>query len=118
MMWAMMWATGTMAATILATTPEKGMAGMPEGRGGEAPGGGCGGGSGSGGGGGGGSSNGNDGGCGCILQGLFAFYCEDILCGIFMMCGGNWQGHTSHTSILLLQTPQTEADAILKHASK
>ncbi len=37
----------------------------------------CGGGGG--GGGGGGSGNNGDGNCGCILQGSFAFYCEDIV---------------------------------------
>jgi hypothetical protein len=47
--------------------PAKGMAGMPAGRGG-VPGGGRGG----------GGSSGHGGG-GCILQGLFAFYCEDVL---------------------------------------
>jgi hypothetical protein len=34
MMWAMTWVTGTMASTMPATTPAKGMAGTPVGRGG------------------------------------------------------------------------------------
>ncbi len=78
MMWAMMWATRTMAAMMpamaLATMPEKGMAGTPVGRGGEALGGGCGG-DGSSSGGGDNDSSGDSGGDSCILQGLFAFYC-------------------------------------------
>jgi hypothetical protein len=37
------------------------------------------------------------------IAGDVAFYCEDIfLCGIFIMCGGNRQGHTSpHTLVTL-----------------
>jgi hypothetical protein len=97
MMWAIMWATGTMAATTPAKMPAKGMAGMPARRGeGGGPGGGFGGsGSGS-------SSSGGSSGGSCILQGSFAFHCEDIfVCGIFM-CGGYWQGHTSpHTLVML-----------------
>jgi hypothetical protein len=54
----------------------KGMAGMPAERGGGAPGR-------ERGGGGSGSGSGNGGGDGCILQGLFAFYCEDIFVWYF-----------------------------------
>jgi hypothetical protein len=37
------------------------------------------------------------------IAGVVAFYCEDIfLCGIFIMCGGNWRGDTSpHTLVTL-----------------
>jgi hypothetical protein len=87
----MMWATGTMAATMRAMTPAKGMAGMPAGRGGGAPGGGRSGG---------GSGNGS--GVSCILQGLLLFIVKIFLCGIFIMCGGNWRGHTfPHTLVML-----------------
>ncbi len=59
------------------------MAGTLAGRGRGAPGGGRGGGGGSSGGG-----DGGNGGGGCILQELFAFYCEDIfVCGIFYVGG-------------------------------
>jgi hypothetical protein len=89
MMWAM-WAMGTMAATMLA----KGMAGTLAGRGGTP-------GRGRGGGGGGGGS-GDGGGGSCLLQGSLLFIVKIFLCGIFMMCGGNWQGHTSpHTLVTL-----------------
>ncbi len=78
MMWAMMWVTGMMAATTPAKMPEKGMAGMPAGRGG-------------------GllvedaaaaaaavvAAAATVGGDGCILQGLFAFFCEDIFVWYF-----------------------------------
>jgi hypothetical protein len=95
MMWAMMWAMGTMVATTPATMPAKGMARMLAGRGGE----------------------------GLLVEdtaaaaavamrmAAAAAYCRGhmlfivkilFLCGIFMMCGGNWQGHTSpHTLIML-----------------
>jgi hypothetical protein len=67
--------------------------------GGGAPGGGrggSGGGSGVGGSGVGGSSG------GCILQGSLLFIVKIFLCGIVIMCGGNWQGHTSpHTLVTL-----------------
>ncbi len=76
----------------------KGDGGDPSGEGGGAPGGGQGGGSGGGGNGG----DGGNGGGGCILQGLFAFYCEDFLCGIFMG-GGNWRGHTSSHTLVALE---------------
>jgi hypothetical protein len=50
--------------------------------------------------GGGGSGEGGSG--GCILKGSFLFIVKIFLCGIFMMCGGNWGGHTSpHTLIML-----------------
>jgi hypothetical protein len=94
MMWAMMWATGTMAATM----PAKGMMGTPARRGGGgAPGRGRGsGGSGD------GSGSGNGSGGGCLLQGSLIFIVKIFLCGIFMMCGGNWRGHTSpHTLVML-----------------
>jgi hypothetical protein len=59
------------------------------GEGGGAPGGGHGGGCGDGGGG------------GCILQGLLLFIVKIFLCDFFMMCGGNWRGHTSpHTYLV------------------
>ncbi len=68
------------AATMPAMTPAKGMVGMLAGRGGGAPG------KGPGGGGGGGSSGSGDcGGGGCILLGLFPFYCEDIFCVVFLL---------------------------------
>jgi hypothetical protein len=52
--------------------------------------------------GGGGGGSGNGGGGGCILQGSLLFIVKIFLCGIFMMCGGNWQGHTSpHTLVML-----------------
>ncbi len=37
------------------------------------------------------------------IAGVVAFYCEDIFfCGIFIMCGGSWRGHTSpHTLVTL-----------------
>jgi hypothetical protein len=89
MMRAMMWATGTMAATTPATTPAKGMVGTPAGRGGGAPGGGRGGG-------GGGSGEGSGEGSGCILQGSLLFIVKIFLCGIFMMCGGNGQSLKWH----------------------
>jgi hypothetical protein len=94
MMWAMMWVTGMMAVTMPETALAKGMAGTPAGRGGGAPGRGCGGG---------GGGSGNGGGISCILQGLYVFIVKIIfLCGIFMMCAGNWQGHTSpHTLVTL-----------------
>jgi hypothetical protein len=39
---------------------------------------------------------------GCILQGLLHFIMKIFLCGIFMMWGGNWQGHISpHTLVTL-----------------
>ncbi len=58
-----------------------------------APGGGCGGG---------GGSSGNGGGVSCILQGSLLFIVKIFLCGIFMIRGGNWQGHTSpHTLVML-----------------
>ncbi len=64
--------------------------------GGGAPGGGCGGG------GGGGGGGGDGGGGGCILQGSLLFIVKIFLCDIFIMCGGNWRGHTSpHTLVLL-----------------
>jgi hypothetical protein len=74
MMWVIV-GNGTMAAMTPAMmpvmTPEKGMAGMPAGRGEGAPGGGRG-------------SSGSACG-GCILQGLFAFYFEDIyFCVVFL----------------------------------
>jgi hypothetical protein len=75
-MWEMMWATGTMVAMTPAMTLGKGMVGTPAGRGGGAPGGGRGGG---------GSGSGDGGGGSCILQGLFAFYCEDICVWYLMM---------------------------------
>jgi hypothetical protein len=59
MMWVIMWATRAMAATT---------------HGGWGGGGGSGGGS---------SGNGNGGGSGCIFQGLYAFYCEDIFVWYF-----------------------------------
>jgi hypothetical protein len=35
-------------------------------------------------------------------KGLLLFIVKIFLCGIFMMCGGNWQGHTSpHTLVML-----------------
>jgi hypothetical protein len=46
--------------------------------------------------------SGDGGGSGCILQGLLIFIVKMFLCGIFIMCGGNWQGHTSpHTLVTL-----------------
>ncbi len=60
------------------TMPAKGMAGMLAGRGG-----GGGRGSGSGGSGNGGGGTDGSGGGGCILQGSFAFYCEDIFVWYF-----------------------------------
>jgi hypothetical protein len=75
----MMWATRTMAARTLATMLAKGMAGRPARRGGVAPGGGR-----RGSGGNRGRGDGGVGGCdSCILQGLFAFYCEDIFVWYF-----------------------------------
>ena len=74
--------------------PAKEMASTVAGRGGGAPGGGHGGG---------GGSSGNGGNSGCILQGLYAFYCKKYyFVWYFMMCGGNWQGLTSpHTLVML-----------------
>jgi hypothetical protein len=77
------------------TTPAKEMAGTPAGRGGGAPGGGCGSR------GGGGSGDGSIG--GCRLQGSLLFIVKIFLCGIFMMCGGNWQGHTSPHLLVTLE---------------
>jgi hypothetical protein len=63
------------------------------GEGGGAPGGGRGGG---------GGSSGDGSGGSCILQGSLVFIVKIFLCGIFMMCRGNWQGHTSpHTLVML-----------------
>jgi hypothetical protein len=90
---AMIWAMGTMVVTMPAMTLAKGMAGTPVGRGGAAPGGGRGSGGGSG-------NNGSNG--GCMLQGSLLFIAKIFLCGIFMMWGGNWRGHTSpHTLVML-----------------
>jgi hypothetical protein len=73
----------------------EGDGGNAGGEGGGAPGGGR-----DGGGGGGGSGGG--GGGGCILQGSLLFIVKIFLCGIFMVCGGNWLGHTSpHTLVTL-----------------
>jgi hypothetical protein len=49
-----------------------------------------------------GGGSGNSGGGSCIWQGSLLFIVKIFLCGIFMMCGGNWQGHTSpHTLIMI-----------------
>ncbi len=64
-----------------------------------APGGGLGGGS---------CGSGNVGGGKCILQGLFAFIVKIFLCSIFIIGGGNRQGHTSpHTLVMLEVCRQT-----------
>jgi hypothetical protein len=35
-------------------------------------------------------------------RGGLLFIVKIFLCGIFMMCGGNWRGHTSpHTLVML-----------------
>jgi hypothetical protein len=100
MMWAMMWATGMMAATAPATTPAKG-----DGR-----------------------DAGKEGG-GLLAEdavvvaavaavaaaataaavaaycwGCFHFIVKIFLCGIFV-CGGNWQGHTSPHTLVMLEEP-------------
>ncbi len=48
-------------------------------------------------------SSGNGGSGGCILQGLLLFIVKIFLCGIFMVCGGNWQGHTSPQTLITLE---------------
>jgi hypothetical protein len=95
MMWAIMWVTGTMAAMTLTMMPAKGMAGTKAGMG-----------------------------RGVLAEDaaavaaaaaattarVVAAYCRGhllfivkiFLCGIFMMCGGEWRGHTStHTCVTL-----------------
>ncbi len=51
----------------------------------------------------GGSSSGEGSGGGCILQGLLLFIVKIFLCGIFMMCGANWRGHTSPHILVTLE---------------
>jgi hypothetical protein len=97
MTWGMTWAMGTMVVMMSATTPVKGMVGMPAGRGG-----------------------------GLLAEdavvvvvaaaaaaataaaeaaycwGRFLFIVKIFLCGIFT-CGGNWQGHTSPKTLVTLE---------------
>jgi hypothetical protein len=98
MMWAMMWATGTMTAIIPAMMLAKGMAGKPAGQGGggllvedvaaaaaaaaEAA---------------------AAAAAAAYCRGRLLFIVKIFLCGILMMCGGNWQGHTSPHTIITLE---------------
>jgi hypothetical protein len=95
MMWEMMWAMRTIVATTPAMAPAKEMAKMVAGRGG-------------------GVLLAEDAAVAVAagaMAATAAAYCRGhmlfiakniILCGIFMMCGGNWQGHTSpHTLVML-----------------
>ncbi len=62
----------------------------------------------------GGSSSVDGGSGGCILQGSLLFIVKVFLCGIFMMCGGNWQGHTSSHTLVMLEALSIYAEKKLR----